>query len=59
MGISWVAATRLMSVAIVPVLYSVILGNDGMWARLRQKGELAKMLFLTLAVYALYFWVTF
>ena len=38
---------KLGSIAIVPVIYSVVLGEDAFFERMRVQGELLKMLFLT------------
>ena len=38
---------KLGSIAIVPVIYSVVLGEDAFFDRMRVQGELLKMLFLT------------
>ena len=38
---------KLGSIAIVPVIYSVVLGEDAFFERTRVQGELLKMLFLT------------
>ena len=38
---------KLGSIAIVPVIYSVVLGEDKFFERMRVQGELFKLLFLT------------
>jgi hypothetical protein len=38
---------KLGSIAIVPVIYSVVLGEDAFFERMRVQGELLKLLFLT------------
>ena len=38
---------KLGSIAIVPVIYSVVLGEDAFFERMRVQGELFKLLFLT------------
>lgn len=38
---------KLGSIAIVPVIYSVVLGEDAFFERMRIQGELFKLLFLT------------
>ena len=46
---------KLGSIAIVPVIYSVVLGEDAFFDRMRVQGELSKMLFLTFYVTVLFF----
>ena len=46
---------KLGSIAIVPVIYSVVLGEDTFFDRMRVQGELSKMLFLTFYVTVLFF----
>lgn len=45
---------KLGSIAVVPVIYSVVLGNDNFFKRMRIQSELFKMLFLTFYVYQLF-----
>ena len=45
---------KLCSIAVVPVIYSVVLGNDNFFKRMRIQSELFKMLFLTFYVYQLF-----
>ena len=45
---------KLGSIAVVPVIYSVVLGNDNFFKRMRVQSELFKMLFLTFYVYQLF-----
>ena len=46
---------KLGAIAIVPVIYSVVLGEDAFFDRMRVQGELSKMLFLTFYVTVLFF----
>ena len=46
---------KLGSIAIVPVIYSDVLGEDTFFDRMRVQGELSKMLFLTFYVTVLFF----
>lgn len=46
---------KLGSIAIVSVIYSVVLGEDAFFDRMRVQGELSKMLFLTFYVTVLFF----
>lgn len=49
---------KLGSIAIVPVIYSVVLGEDAFFERMRVQGELLKMLFLTFYTTVI-FWCLF
>ena len=46
---------KLGSIAIVPVIYSVVLGEDALFGRMRGQGELLKRLCLTFYVTVLFF----